>query len=187
MSTEGYPFAVPAMTMTLEIGTPMLVGSVSRGTPCTVVPITGGKLISLPAFPINLDASFIGTGNDYIHNDPDGKLMRLNTHAVVRDQRDDLIYIKYKGIIEITSELSNILGGSIHSKSTDFGHSFIHVEFETGCNRYKELEMSLFVGAGRFVVDERKGRVSVEYKLSRIMSNVQLARSDASTTTEVSG
>lgn len=184
MSTEGFPFAVPAMIMTLEIGIPMLVGSVSRGTPCTVVPITGGKLISLPTFPTQVDASFIGTGNDYIHNDPDGKLMRLDTHAVVRDQRDDLIYIKYKGHIHITPELSNILGGSIHSKSTEFGYSFIHIEFETGSDRYKELETSLFVGAGRFVIDEKKGRVSVEYKLSRVMSNVQLARSDASTMTK---
>jgi len=187
MSTEGFPFAVPVMVMTLEIGIPMLIGSVSRGTPCTVVPITGGKLTSLPTFPILLDASFIGTGNDYIHNDPDGKLMRLNTHAVVRDRRDELIYIKYKGIIEITPELSNILGGSVHSKSTEFGHSFIHIEFETGCSRYKDLETSLFVGAGRFVVDEKKGRVSVEYKLSKILSNVQLAASDASTMTESGG
>lgn len=158
------------MTMTLEIGIPMLVGSVSRGTPLTVVPITGGKIVSDPAYPVQLDSSFVGTGNDYIHNDPDGKHMRLDTHAVVRDIRDDLIYVKYRGIIDITSELSDILGGSVHARSTEFGHSFIHIEFESGSERYRRLELGVFVAAGRFLVDEKKGRVSVEYKISQVAS-----------------
>lgn len=171
MSQSNFPTTIPAMTMTLEIGIPMLVGSVSRGTPLTVVPITGGKIVSDPAYSIQLDSSFVGTGNDYIHNDPDGKHMRLDTHAVVRDTRDDLIYVKYRGIIDITSELSDILGGSVHAKSTDFGHSFIHIEFESGSERYRGLELGVFVAAGRFLVDEKKGRVSVEYKISQVVSS----------------
>lgn len=70
--------------MNLNIGVPLLVGSVSRGTPCTVVPITGGTLRSEPGFELDIDASFVGTGNDYIHNDADGRNMRLDAHGIVR-------------------------------------------------------------------------------------------------------
>lgn len=31
-----------------------------------------------------IDAEFVGTGADYIHNDPDGKHMRLNAHGVLK-------------------------------------------------------------------------------------------------------
>ena len=31
-----------------------------------------------------IDAEILGTANDYIHEDPDGKHMRLNAHGVVR-------------------------------------------------------------------------------------------------------
>ena len=33
-----------------------------------------------PAF----DGEFVGTGNDYIHSDPDGKHLRLNAHGVIK-------------------------------------------------------------------------------------------------------
>ena len=42
----------------------------------------------------------------------------------------------------------------------------INVTFETGCERYKELERGLFVGAGRFVLDGQG--LGVEYKVSRV-------------------
>ena len=63
--------------------------------------MTGGSIRSHPEFDISIDgkvvdtsvtpniltsltASFEGTGNDYIRNDPDAKRMRLGAHAVAR-------------------------------------------------------------------------------------------------------
>lgn len=74
--------------MTISISTPFLVGSISRGTPCTVVPITDGSIRSEPGFDIELEGSLVGTGNDYIHNDADGRHMRLDAHAVMGCVRD---------------------------------------------------------------------------------------------------
>ena len=44
----------------------------------------------------------------------------------------------------------------------------IEMKFETGDERFKNLETSVFVGAGRFVVEQGKP-VTVEYKLSKVV------------------
>lgn len=41
--------------------------------------------------------------------------------------------------------------------------------FETGSEKYKALEIGVYVGAGRFVV-ERDKPVFVEYKVSRVVA-----------------
>jgi hypothetical protein len=78
----GFPQTEPALTITVNIAVPYLVGSVSRGTPLTVVPIIGGTVLSEPGFKPNIEADFKGTGNDYMHTDPTGKHMRLDSHVV---------------------------------------------------------------------------------------------------------
>ena len=45
--------------------------------------MTGGTVVSESSFSPALNAKLKGTGNDYIHNDPDGKRMRLNAHGVL--------------------------------------------------------------------------------------------------------
>lgn len=178
MALDGFPNTIPALNMTLNIGMPILVGSVSRGTPCTVVPMVNGTLNSEPSFGISLEASLLGTGNDYIHNDPGGKHMRLDTHLVFRDLQDERIYVKYKGLVAITPELKDILGASEHCQSTEFGDSFISVDFETGCEKYRCLETGLYVGAGRFVVNEARTDVCIEYKISQVVCGNQSGTGD---------
>lgn len=46
--------------------------------------MTGGTVKSESGFSPAIDAEFVGTGADYIHNDPDGKRMRLNAHGVLK-------------------------------------------------------------------------------------------------------
>jgi hypothetical protein len=46
--------------------------------------MTGGSIKSEPGFSPAVDAKFVGTGNDFIRNDPGGKHMRLNAHGVVK-------------------------------------------------------------------------------------------------------
>ncbi len=130
--------------------------------------MTGGTLKSEPNYSPSIDAEWVGTGNDYIHNDPDGKNMRLNAHAVVKDKSGSAVYLHYSGVVEITPELKLILGGKEEAKTTDFGNSFIEMRFETGDEKLKELELGTFVGAGRFVIEKDKP-VVVEYKVSQVV------------------
>ncbi len=79
----GFPKTTPALNLTVTIAVPYLIGSASRGTPLTVVPISGGTVNSEPGVEPQIEAKFKGTGNDYIHTDPTGKHMRLDAHVVI--------------------------------------------------------------------------------------------------------
>ena len=46
--------------------------------------MTGITIKSEPGFSPSIDAELVGSANDYIHNDPSGKHMRLNAHGVVK-------------------------------------------------------------------------------------------------------
>lgn len=80
-------------------------------------------LKSEPGFSPEVDASSVGQGNDYIHNDPDGKHMRLNAHGQVKDKSGAMIHMSYTGVITMTPELGAILTGKEDAKSTEFGDS----------------------------------------------------------------
>ena len=43
------------------------------------------------------------------------------------------------------------------------------MKFETGDEKLKDLELGVFVGAGRFIVEEGKRSV-VEYKVSKVVN-----------------
>ena len=85
--------------------------------------MTGGSVKSEPNFSPSIDAEWVGTGNDYIHNDPDGKAMRLDAHAVVKDKGGGTVYLHYTGVVNITPALGLILSQSPDAKSTEFGDS----------------------------------------------------------------
>ncbi|KAI9704073.1 MAG: hypothetical protein M1812_008314 [Candelaria pacifica] len=129
-------------------------------------PMVSGTAKSEPGFEPKLDAEFVGNGMDYIHNDPDGKRMRLDAHQVLRNNDGALFKLGYTGIIDMTPELEKILGGSPDAKTTEFGSAFTHLTFETGAESLKELETSVFVSSGRFVIKQGEKPV-VEYKVSK--------------------
>ena len=101
--------------------------------------------------------------------------------------------MNYQGVVDITPELKLVLEGSPDAKTTDIGGSckcaddfkidcyckgrskrlierifaVVEMHFETGDDKLKELELGVFVGAGRFRVEIGKP-VVVEYKVSRV-------------------
>ncbi|KAL8809746.1 MAG: hypothetical protein Q9200_003139 [Gallowayella weberi] len=169
MTEPNFPTLQPAMTMMVEIGSPLPVGSASRGAPLTAVPMTGGTAISHPSFKPSIDTVFANQGHDYIHNDPSGKHMRLDAHGVLKDKGSgSLIYIHYTGVVNITPAEGAVLSGSPEAKTTEFGGAFIHITFETGDEALKDLETGVFVAAGRFVV-EKDRPATVEYRISKVV------------------
>ena len=78
-----FPQLQPAFHVRVRIGSPSLIGSASRGTPLTIVPITQGTMRNEPGFGVEVDGTIRGTGYDCIHNDPDGKHMRLDANVIV--------------------------------------------------------------------------------------------------------
>ena len=46
--------------------------------------MVSGTMKSESGFSPAVDAEFVGVGNDYIHNDPTGKHMRLNANGCLK-------------------------------------------------------------------------------------------------------
>ena len=61
-----------------------------------------------------------------------------------------------------------VLAASSSTEPSDLTVADIEMKFETGDERFKDLETSVFVGAGRFLVEQGKP-VTVEYKLSKVV------------------
>ena len=55
-----------------------------------------------------------------------------------------------------------------HCESSLIAILVIEMEFETGDEKLKDLELGVFVGAGRFLVEKGKPAV-VEYKISKVV------------------
>ncbi|OOG00969.1 hypothetical protein ASPCADRAFT_202819 [Aspergillus carbonarius ITEM 5010] len=164
-----FPALQPAFTFKVTIDAPLGVGSASRQNNLQVVPMTGGTVKSEPGFSPALDAEFVGVGNDYIHADPDGKHLRLDAHGVLKPKDgEDLIYLNYTGICTLLPEVQAVFAGTSPGGSTPFNTAFTHITFETGSERYKELETRVFVAQGRFNVEKGKPTV-VEYHVSQVI------------------
>ena len=55
-----------------------------------------------------------------------------------------------------------------HCGLTLIAVTVIEMKFETGDEKLKDLELGVFVGSGRFLVEEGKPAV-VEYKISKVV------------------
>ncbi|KAI2003823.1 hypothetical protein LOZ39_002461 [Ophidiomyces ophidiicola] len=116
--------------------------------------MVGGSIKSEPGFAPAFNGKFVGTGNDYISVDADGKRLRLNAHGVIQTEDGASVYLHYTGIVSVSPELTAILSGESESITTPFGDSFTHLTFETGDERYAFLETEVFVAAGHFIYEK---------------------------------
>ncbi|KAA8651996.1 DUF3237 domain-containing protein [Aspergillus tanneri] len=130
--------------------------------------MTGGTVTSESSFSPALEAEFVGVGNDYIHADADGKHLRLDAHSVLKTHDGALIYVNYTGVVALSPAEKAVFAGTAGEGSTPWGNAFTHFTFETGDERYKELEHSVFVGQGRFNVQNDKS-VVVEYRVGQLI------------------
>ncbi|KAF8539560.1 hypothetical protein BDD12DRAFT_882162 [Trichophaea hybrida] len=162
-----FPTLKPFATLIATIDPPLSIGSLSIGGSQTFVNISSATLASERGSP-PINASLI-MGGDWIHADPSGKYLRLDVRSVLKTDDDATITFTYTGIITITPEIQKVLSGAEDAKTTDFGNIVIVPKFQTGAEKYKFLEDSVFVASGRFIVGAEKG-TSVEYKISKVIA-----------------
>ncbi|KAF1919926.1 RNA polymerase I-specific transcription-initiation factor-domain-containing protein [Ampelomyces quisqualis] len=161
-----FPSLQPAFTVRVEIDAPIDVGGQS-GSQLAIVPMLSGTVKSEPGFEPKIDGKLHGVGYDYIHNDASGSHMRLDVRSQLKTQDDTILAMYYKGTVAFTPDAKAVLSGSSDAQTTDFGDSFVTFSFETGSEKWKELQNGVYVAMGRFVMGESKG-VIVEYKVSRV-------------------
>ncbi|KAF2645875.1 hypothetical protein P280DRAFT_442819 [Massarina eburnea CBS 473.64] len=162
-----FPSLQPAFTVRVDIDSPMAVGG-QAGSDLVVVPMVSGTVKTEAGFEPELDAQLHGVGYDYIRNDVNGENMRLDVRSQVKNNDGTILAMYYKGTVALNAAVKAILSGSSDAKTTEYGDSFVTFTFETGSEKYKELQNGTYVAAGHFVKDGGKGTV-VEYKVSKVI------------------
>ena len=78
------------------------------------------------------------------------------------------MFIHYHGVLRLDDAGGKVLGWASDAKSTQYGDHdwFAAPVIETDDPLYKWVETSLFVGQGRFVVDN--GGSAVEYQIFKL-------------------
>jgi len=164
---SGFPRLIPAFTARISISPPSHVGSLRSGsqTHVAILPDTG-FLQSEPGYPIQVDAIFVH-GSDYIRADPDGQHVRLEVSSLLKDKSGGFIRYSYTGTVRMDGQAAKVLSGDAGAVTTDFGEAFTNISFETGSAGLKDLEKKVYVGSGRFILEEGKP-ATVEYKISEV-------------------
>ncbi|KAK1990367.1 hypothetical protein LX36DRAFT_664291 [Colletotrichum falcatum] len=166
---SNFPKLIPAFTVQIHLDAPTQIGVVAVGSSqfhAAFLPNTG-LLRSEPDYPIKVDAVF-AHGADYIRGDPDGRYVRLEVSSVLKDKATGAaIRFDYTGTIDVTGPSGAVLKGLPEAKTTEFGEAFTQGKFETGHEALREIQNKVYVGSGRFIVEEGKP-VVVEYKISEV-------------------
>jgi len=164
---SGFPSLTPAFTVRVDIDAPLAVGA-QAGRGLTIVPMVSGTVKSEPGFSPALDAELHGVGYDYIRNDADGGNMRLDVRSQVKNNDGTIFAMYYKGTVALTAGVKALLGGLPEATTTEYGDSFVTFSFETGSEKFKELENGTYVAAGHFVKEPDQKGIIVEYKVSKV-------------------
>ncbi|KAF8426066.1 hypothetical protein EV426DRAFT_573068 [Tirmania nivea] len=169
--SQGFPKLEEAMVGLFHIKPAVPIGQVNTGAGLNFIRVTGGSVKTVEGF---LGPKFEGTvvdGEDWVTVDNDGKRLRLNAKMLIKADDGAVAVFSYIGIITVTPEIGLILSGNEARKTVPFGNIVSSGQFETGDPRYKDFENNLFVGSGRFRVNDDNDRsVTVEYGLSRLIA-----------------
>lgn len=164
-----FPKLEEALVGLFDINAPISIGQINSGAGLNFVRATGGSIKTVSGFSgPKLDGNVID-GEDWITVDSDGKRLRLNAKMLIKTLDGATAVFSYTGIITVNPEIGLILTGDEAMKTVPYGGLVSSGRFETGDPRYKDLENSLFVGSGRFIIKEDRS-VTVEYGLSRVVA-----------------
>jgi RNA polymerase I-specific transcription initiation factor RRN6 len=93
----------------------------------------------------------------------------ISVSDVFRTSDGTILAMYYKGTVALTAGVKAVLSGSPDAKTTGYGDSFVSFTFETGSEKYKELQNGMYVAAGHFVTGGEEKGVVVEYKVSKVV------------------
>jgi hypothetical protein len=108
-----------------------------------------------------INGSLVGAGGDWLLLGADG-WGRIDVRGQLQTDDGASIYISYRGILELTEAAMTAAAGA--DVETAFGDQYWRVtpRMETGDERYRWVNQTMFVGQGRFIPS------GVEYEVYRL-------------------
>ncbi|KAF6804929.1 hypothetical protein CSOJ01_09832 [Colletotrichum sojae] len=166
-----FPKLIPAFTVRVHLGTVSPLGALANGQTQVHASFleNEGGIVSEGSYPLRLDAAF-RHGSDFLRFDPGGARARLEVTSVLCDKNTEaVVRFDYTGVVDVTGPAGKVLNAAPDAKTTDFGDAFTHVKLSSGHDSLKDLENKVYVGSGRFIVEQGKP-VVVEYKISEVVA-----------------
>lgn len=102
--------------------------------------------------------------------DPSTNVSHLNVRVQARTADGHSLYVHYKGVLKLDEAAGKVLSWAPDARTTNYGDHewFSGPIFETSDPNLKWMETSLFVGQGRFVVEEKEA--AVEYQIYKVVN-----------------
>ena len=96
----------------------------------------------------------------------------LDVRAQARTVDGESLYIHYSGILKIDDAGAKVLAWAKDAKTTNFGdHEWFSAPIvETSSEKFKWVETTLFVGEGRFIVEDNGASEAVEYEIYKVVN-----------------
>ncbi|KAJ5811493.1 hypothetical protein N7474_007794 [Penicillium riverlandense] len=140
------------------------IPKIKDGPSRVILPITHGFIEGS-----GIKATIIPGGGDWILMDPSTNVCHLNvrTQARTSDGKHN-IYVHYPGVLRVDEAGGKVMGWASDAKSTQYGDHdwFASPVIETDDPACKWVETSLFVGQGRYVIDDDGS--AVEYQIFKV-------------------
>lgn len=159
------PKLEPAFTLRgyLDFENFLRVGVVKSGPQRGFVHVTSGFLEGS-----GIKAKVVPGGGDWLLQDTSANIGHLDVRAQFKTEDGEGIYVHYDGVLRMDEATQKMLSRSEDAKDTQYGDHYFFTTpiFETGIEKLKWINSTVFVGQGRWVVD--KDGYAVEYTVYRV-------------------
>lgn len=146
--------------------------STKGSAPRYIAPLVEGHLQShhssnLPSFHANL----VPGGSDWLRVDTSTGSGHLDARLHFRSQADptSVFFVRFEGIVRMDEAIQKIWEWSPEANTTAFGEgrNFVSPVIECSAENQKWMEVTVFVGWGRYVVEGQgeERRQAVEYEI----------------------
>jgi len=141
------------------------LNSIRNGTSRVIVPIYSGFVEGS-----GLKAEITPGGADWISLDTKLNIAHIDVRTQARTSDGGALHIYYQGVLKMDDAATKVLGWAKDAKTTQFGdHNWFNAPIiETSSEEFKWVESTLFVGEGRFIVDEKGS--AVEYQIFKVVN-----------------
>ena len=135
----------------------------SSGPKRSIVPIISGTIEGS-----GLKATILPGGSDWLLMDPDSGVAHLDVRTQAKTDDGETVYVHYTGVLKADEATGKITAWANDAKSTNYGdHQWFSAPImETNSKQHKWVETTLFVGQGRWIVDDQGS--AVEYEIYKV-------------------
>ncbi|KAL5120858.1 hypothetical protein ACEQ8H_001339 [Pleosporales sp. CAS-2024a] len=172
--STGFPRLKPAYVLKINLGNILRVGTVGSGQTLSLVETGTGSITTADRYDDPVEGEVV-YGADWLINEPDNEHAIPNLRLLIKTNDGAVLSSEYTGVGVFSQPVVDMWAGDANAKTFPFGISGKREQAhdyhsnESGHGKYKHLQYKVFVGNGRFVVNENPRSFTVESRISEVI------------------